>query len=157
VLLAGAACIPPLQRPASLPPPYERGDELSDAEAEAHRLVNAHRVHQGLVPLTYDARLAVLAREHSESMAAGRVPFGHDGFEDRSRRIRSFIAYRRVAENVHWNDYPPERSAGIAVSGWLASARHRANIEGTFDVTGIGASRDAEGRTWFTQLFVDER
>ena len=40
------------------------------------------------------------------------------------------------------------------MTGWLQSPGHRRNIEGDFDLTGIGIVRVAAGTYFFTQLFV---
>jgi uncharacterized protein YkwD len=123
-------------------------------ESRVHRLVNEHRRKTGLAPLAYDARIADVARRHSRDMADGRVPPGHDGFEARQRRISKMMPLKAIAENVGVNDYPRSETARAAVSGWLKSRGHRENIEGGYDLTGVGIARDARGAWYFTQLFV---
>ena len=41
-----------------------------------------------------------------------------------------------------------------AVAGWLRSSRHRTNIEGPYEATGVGVVSNAEGEIYFTQIFV---
>ena len=108
----------------------------------------------GLPPLAYDARIAEIARRHSEDMAAGRVPAGHDGFEARRRAIAKTIPLRGIAENVAYNDYPLSRTVTTAVSGWLGSRGHRENIEGGYETTGVGIAGDGRGTWYYTQIFV---
>jgi uncharacterized protein YkwD len=123
-------------------------------ERKAHELVNAHRRSRGLPPLAWDARIAEVARRHSRDMAEGRVPFGHEGFEARSEEIGRAIPLRGMAENVGLNDYPAPRTALAAVSGWIGSRGHRENIEGRYELTGVGMARDAGGAWYYTQIFV---
>jgi uncharacterized protein YkwD len=39
----------------------------------------------------------------------------------------------------------------------LESPVHRENIEGDFDLTGVGAATDAQGLLYLTQIFVRTR
>jgi uncharacterized protein YkwD len=123
-------------------------------ESRTYRLVNDHRRAIGLPPLVHDARIAAVARRHSRNMAEGRVPAGHDGFETRRRAISKKIPLRGIAENVGVNDYPRTDTVRAAVSGWLESRGHRENIEGRYDLTGVGIARDARGAYYYTQIFV---
>jgi uncharacterized protein YkwD len=126
----------------------------SALELRVHELVNDHRRSLGLAPLAYSAELAAVARVHSEDMAAGRVPFGHDGFDARAEEVLKLLPYSDFAENVAYNDYGTSDAAQIAVSDWLNSREHRERIEGDYGVTGVGIAVDGRGTYYFTQLFV---
>ena len=123
-------------------------------EAQTHELVNEHRRAAGLPPLAYSPEIAAIARRHSEAMAAGTVRFGHDGAAGRRSRIARSIPLRGMAENVGVNNAAARRVAQMSVAGWLGSSGHRANIEGNYDVTGIGIARSRKGTWYFTQIFV---
>lgn len=139
---------------ADVPPPAPPSDaEYADLEQAVHDQVNAFRAEQNLPPLTLDPRISEVARKHSEDMAAGRVEFGHAGFEGRVRSIARTIPYRSAAENVAYNQgysAPVEQ----AVEGWIDSPGHRVNMEGQFNLTGIGVTRTADGKYYFTQIFI---
>lgn len=155
VLLALTMCGP---LPSPPPPSGAAAPVTADLlamEEEAHRLVNRHRSRLGLPPLAYDPRLAEIARRHSVEMAARRRPFGHDGFDERAAEVQQIFAIRSMAENVAFDTEQP--AAEHVVQNWLASPGHRANIEGRFSVTGIGAGRAPDGRYYFTQIFVITR
>ena len=126
----------------------------NDLEHRVHRLVNEHRVTQGLKPLAFSPKVSAIARRHSRDMASGRVGFSHGGIESRTEKIAGFIAQPEVGENVAVNNddflYAGER----AVSGWLQSPGHRRNIEGAYDLTGVGIAQGPAGEYYFTQLFV---
>lgn len=152
-MLAFILCSVPHSAPAGMrePPAVSSGT----LESKAYELVNDHRQAMGLASLSYDARIAAVARRHSENMAAGRVPFGHEGFEERQRAISKTIPWTGIAENVGMNDYPVARTVRAAVSGWLGSRGHRKNIEGRYDATGVGIARDDRGTFYYTQIFVN--
>ena len=151
-LLAVLICVAPQFAPAETP--EGRTAAAGALEARTHKLVNEYRVARGLAPLGYDARIAAVARRHSEDMAAGRVPPGHEGFEARQAEISRRIPLRGIAENVGINDYPAPETVRTAVSGWLKSRGHRENSEGRYDLTGVGIARGAQGVYHYTQIFV---
>lgn len=118
--------------------------------------INQYRASRKLPPLALDSRISEQARGHSQAMANGRVPFSHDGFRQRVTSIARTIPYSRTAENVAYNQgySDPVRQA---VQGWIQSSGHRQNIEGSFDLTGIGIAQNAKGEYYFTQLFIRRR
>lgn len=127
---------------------------VSQLEQEVHRQVNQYRRSKNLPPLTLDNRITIQSRKHSEAMAKGLVPFSHDGFEQRVRAIA--IPYRSVAENVAYNQGHRD-PATIAVQGWIQSSGHRQNMEGDFNLTGIGIVQNSKGEYYFTQIFLKSR
>jgi uncharacterized protein YkwD len=86
-------------------------------------------------------------------MATGRIPFGHAGFEQRAQTIRRSLSYNRLGENVgyNWGEADPARGA---VERWLRSPQHLKNIEGDFELTGIGIATSDRAEYYFTQIFV---
>lgn len=139
------------------PSPTASDHPFESLERQVHQRVNAYRRERGLSPLSYDPRIASLAREHSRAMAAGVVSFGHSGFEERKEAASRIVDWRRIAENVGFNDYLRSATVDVAVDGWLDSARHRENIEGPFESTGIGVAKDGQGTYYYTQIFVTLR
>lgn len=138
---------PPVQNPAGSPQPEAMARDVFER-------INRRRESVGLRPLVWDATLAYLAAEHSNEMAAGRRPFGHDGFEARMAAARSAIPVARGSENVGRNTYPAGQSVAAAVTGWIESPGHRQNLEGNFQLTGVGVARAPNGEYFLTQLFV---
>jgi len=135
----------------------ETSEKEKLAEEEIHRLVNIERMKQGLSALSYDTKLAGVAKLHSVDMYE-RSYFEHDTPEgkdptDRAtsvgyqcqKRVGNLI-YSGVAENIFmfegaslsfWES--PESIAIDAVSGWMDSPGHRENIlTGMYDREGIG-------------------
>jgi uncharacterized protein YkwD len=123
-------------------------------ERQVFALVNAHRATRGLTPLMYREEIAAVARDHSQAMATGRVGFNHEGVEVRRRELSKRIAFRQFAENVGVNNQTSALAAQTAVAEWLKSSGHRQNIEGRFDLTGVGIACTSTGLYFFTQIFV---
>ncbi|MEH2260933.1 CAP domain-containing protein [Nostoc sp.] len=113
--------------------------------------INNYRISQGLSALTRNAAIDNQVRIHSQNMANGTVPFGHNGFSERLRATR--ISYRAAAENVAFNQGYSD-PATIAVQGWLRSPGHLANIKGNYNLTGIGVAKNSQGAIYFTQMFI---
>lgn len=129
---------------------------FSSIEQEILSQINQYRDRQNLPPLEPNATISQQAQQHSEAMASGQVPFSHNGFDERIEVISQEISYSGAAENVAFNQgygSPADR----AVNGWLESTRHRQNIEGNYDLTGIGVARSDDGGYYFTQIFVRQR
>lgn len=127
---------------------------ITDLEKAVNQQINQYRASKKLPPLTIDPRITKIARIHSENMASGKVRFSHDGFEGRAKAIT--IPYQSVAENVAYN-FGYSDPVRNAVEGWIKSDGHRKNMEGQFNVTGIGVAKNAKGEYYFTQLFVRSR
>jgi uncharacterized protein YkwD len=127
---------------------------ITNLEKAANQQINQYRASKKLPPLRVDPQMSQIARIHSENMANGKATFSHDGFEGRAKAIT--IPYQSVAENLAYNmGYSdPVRNA---VEGWIKSEGHRKNMEGQFNLTGIGIAKNAKGEYYFTQLFVRSR
>lgn len=134
--------------------PRAPGPAFASLEREVARRINAYRTAHRLSALSYDTAVAGIARAHSRDMAAHRMPMGHDGFEQRVHQLDRFLPLLATAENVAFNTYSANSTVRIAVDGWLASPHHLENIEGKYDVTGVGIVRAADGAFYYTQLFV---
>ena len=124
---------------------------ITNLEKAVNQQINQYRASKKLPPLRVDPQMTQIARIHSENMANGKATFSHDGFEGRAKAIT--IPYQSVAENLAYNmGYSdPVRKA---VEGWIKSEGHRKNMEGQFNLTGIGIAKNAKGEYYFTQLFV---
>lgn len=120
---------------------------------EVLKLVNEHRAGLGLSALQPNAVVAAAAERHSKNMGTNKVPFGHDGFDERVATIRKQVKPCNAwAENVAYCG----DDAKEAVDMWLHSPGHRKNIEGDYNVTGIGISKGNNGSFYFTQIFLNK-
>jgi len=122
-------------------------------EQSIYHQINQYRQSRNLPPLKLELRISQQARAHSQEMASGRVPFGHQGFEQRLEAISRAVSYRAAAENVAYNEGYSD-PATQAVQGWLKSAGHLTNIQGQYNLTGIGVAKNAKNEYYFTQIFI---
>ncbi len=123
-------------------------------ERDAFNRINAYRKTKGLTALVWNDAIAVQARIHSQNMANGRVPFGHNGFAARIAATK--VLYSGAAENVAYNQGYAE-PAKQAAEGWFKSPGHEINIRGNYGLSAVGVARNAQGKVYFTQLFIKPR
>lgn len=113
--------------------------------------INEYRQKRGLSPLKMDERIVKEAKNHSIDMANHTMPFGHKYFKSRIDRLHAKIKNSNAgAENVAYN----YKDAQDVVKNWLRSPGHKRNIDGNYDLTGIGIARDQKGKIYFTQIFL---
>jgi uncharacterized protein YkwD len=144
-LLMSAAC-------AGLFSPSE-GKTPVELEREIFKIVNDYRRSIGANELVWRDEIAEQARIHSQDMANGTVPFGHDGYEARFAIIGQSIPWKAGAEIVALAPTPTS-----ALNGWLSSLEHKPYIEGDFYYTGVGVVWNKSGSSFYaTQIFIKPR
>jgi len=115
------------------------------------KLINEHRTEMALKPLVMVKQISSAASVHSLNMATGKVPFGHKGFDERMDHLKDKLKpVNSFAENVAFG----ASTADEVVDLWLTSPGHRQNIEGDFDLTGIGIVKSKDGDLYYTQIFL---
>lgn len=125
--------------------------ELSAMEQSAFNKVNEYRASKGLAALTWSANIANISREHSVDMAAIST-LSHDGFDARAATLQASGAIS-VGENVAYNAGFAD-PASTAVTGWINSPGHEANMVGNYTKTGMGVAISSNGSYYFTQIFT---
>lgn len=136
---------------AERPTAARNGPALSNLESGIVAEVNRYRQSIGLPALQVNSIIATEAALHSQKMARHQVGFGHDGFQQRVSRINSRLDGSIASgENVAAGSM----TAKEVVQFWIKSKPHRQNIEGKFNLTGIGISRDSRGSIYYTQIFI---
>jgi uncharacterized protein YkwD len=104
--------------------------------------------------LTLNANITQQARIHSQNMANGKVPFSHEGFGQRVTAVP--LLYNEASENLAFNQ-GYSNPASEAITGWLSSPGHLKNIQGDYDLTGIGVATNRRGEVYLTQIFIRTR
>ncbi|MFU8796800.1 MAG: InlB B-repeat-containing protein [Dehalococcoidia bacterium] len=141
------------------------GIDYTAAEAEALiiALVNNERQSYGLAALSQDGLLTSLAREHSISMVENGF-FGHErypgqrpfNYGQQPGTIRgenlAMIPTRRTVPGPYLS---LQEVCEWAVSAWMGSPGHRANIlESRYVITGVGVAFSHDGNyLYITQMF----
>ena len=124
-----------------------------DMPAEILHLINEHRAGMKLGALKMNSVISNAAEKHSRNMATKKIPFGHDGFDARmanvSHQLKGATGW---AENVA---YGPTTAKDV-VDMWLHSPGHKKNIEGNYNLTGIGIVKGSNGEPYYTQIFMNK-
>ncbi|WP_229239019.1 CAP domain-containing protein [Emticicia sp. C21] len=129
-------------------------EDFSVMEQEILQEVNTYRASKRLKPLQMVELITDAATKHSKDMGRGRVPFGHDGFDNRMDKVmRKIDNANACAENVAFGKF----TAKEVVKRWIQSPGHKKNIEGNYNLTGIGVVRGKDGYPYFTQIFINQR
>ena len=124
--------------------------KVSEVEAEIHRLVNEERTKAGVKPLQWSERLAEIAEQHSTDMRDKNY-FSHGNFVQRIRTVCAGAA----GENIFYGfSTDPIKIAKSAVSSWMNSPGHRANILSTsYHIEGVGIAISETSKAYVTQDF----
>lgn len=126
-------------------------DTILAIEAAIHAGINAERVKNNLPILAYNAKLAGIARMHSEDMLR-KGYFSHsdeDACNSGCRLTKAGYVWGAVGENIYLIHtsfkLSPEKIAANIVAGWMASPGHRENILSTlFSEEGIGIAEERD-------------
>jgi len=102
--------IPVTQTP-SIPPSSAVSSPPSSMEYEVMEFANAERVKRNISPLTWDTKLATIAKQHSDEMAT-RLEMFHSSI------------YELYAENC-WAGAATYFDANDIVNTWMGSPKHR--------------------------------
>jgi uncharacterized protein YkwD len=128
----------------------EKTTGYSTIEVEILNLVNSHRTSIGKEQLVMNQYLFQEALQHTLYMIS-IDNINHDNFSERVDNIHENIGSGSTAENVAFG----YNSASAVVEGWLNSDGHKRNIEGNYNMIGIAARKNDEGRYFYTQIFLN--
>lgn len=127
----------------------QQSDERIAQDVLIH--INKYRTSHHLAPLKMDRRITAVARKHSQDMANHTTPFGHKHFLKRIAQLHAQIKNSGAgAENVAYN----YKDGQDVVKNWLTSRGHKRNIDGAYNLTGVGIVHDRAGKIYFTQIFL---
>jgi uncharacterized protein YkwD len=125
-------------------------------EQEVVAAVNRYREEHQLPLLRPNARIATIARRHSEEAARGETALSDGQGRLRARAVSVSMPVQTWAEDVVQG-----RMADADASRRLAEmliATGRAHIENAaFEDVGVGVARDSTGRYFLTQLLILSR
>lgn len=118
-------------------------------ELEVLKLINDYRASKGLNMLEKVDYIATVSEGHDNYMiSVGEV--SHNNFQDRHEALVKNLGAKTVSENVAYNYSTPQ---GV-FNAWLASDGHRLNMEGDFTHFGIAIRANADGKKYYTNLFM---
>jgi hypothetical protein len=109
---------------------------LIDVEKQMLEKTNAQRTHYGLPPLVVDRSLIQTARAHAAWMTNNQT-------------------LQHTSKNVGENIAMGQHTTDEAVTDWMASPGHRANIlNSSYKRTGVAAYRTKDGTIYWCQQFL---
>ncbi|MDO7173254.1 CAP domain-containing protein [Mariniflexile sp. AS56] len=123
--------------------------ETKTIEVEILELLNNHRVSVGLTALGDMSVVKSVAFTHTDYMVDNNE-VSHANFYKRSDYLKTNAGASRVSENVAYG----YSSADSVVRAWLKSDSHRLNIEGDFTNFDLAAEQNAEGKWYYTNIFI---
>lgn len=125
----------------------------NDSESKLVTLINNYRVSIGLNALEAINHISYKSQEHNIYMIDNNV-INHDYFQQRANNLIDVLGATRVAENIAYNYLTPES----AMSAWLNSPNHKANIEGDYTHFGISVTTDeTTGKKYYTNMFIKKK
>ncbi|MFD0988583.1 CAP domain-containing protein [Mariniflexile jejuense] len=123
--------------------------ETKTIEVEILELINNHRASLGLNTLSDMTLVKQVAFSHTDYMV-DKNEVSHANFYKRSDYLKANAGATKVSENVAYG----YTSAESVVKAWLKSDGHRANIEGDYTDFDLAAEKNAEGKWYYTNIFI---
>lgn len=123
--------------------------QVKTIEVEILELINNHRLSLGLNPLVEMNIVKSVAYSHTDYMV-DNDEVSHHNFYTRSEYLKSNAGAKRVSENVAFG----YSSAESVVRAWIKSEAHKQNLEGDFTNFDVSAEKNAEGRWYYTNIFI---
>mgnify|MGYP000294829658 CR=1 FL=1 len=136
--------------PAEMPTTTPSKENTPNLNYQLLELLNQHRQAQHLSSLQLNPHLQSLATTHAQQMAKKQTAFGHNGFEQRAKKVIELTKATAVAENIALGN----ADAALIWKTWVESPPHLQNMQGEFDWTGIGVAKNEENQYFYCQLFA---
>ena len=125
----------------------------NDSEMKIITLVNNYRQSIGLNTLEVINHISYKSQEHNIYMIDNKV-VNHNYFQQRANNLMEVLGAIKVGENIAYNYQTPES----AMSAWLNSPDHKANIEGDYTHIGISITADeTTGKKYYTNMFIKKK
>jgi uncharacterized protein YkwD len=157
----GLSATPPLTPTPSLTPTPTatlRPGELTQREQALLEAHNAERAARGIPLLTVNPVLQEIARERARIMARNNL-FSH--YSPTGETVYDMLdeagyAWNDATENIHYNNVAESQSGALAMSHYMASPAHRANIlKAGFRRVGVAVETNRQGVHYFSVVFSD--
>ncbi|MEO8517380.1 MAG: CAP domain-containing protein [Flavobacterium sp.] len=118
-------------------------------ETQTMQLINDYRISKGLNKLEIIDYISFKSEEHDQYMISTGA-MNHNFFQDRAQSLIQALGATNVSENLAYNYSTPQS----VLTAWLNSAGHKENIEGDFSHFGISIRVNAEGKKYYTNMFI---
>lgn len=128
-------------------------NDVNSIENQVIQLVNQERTARGISPLRANLQLSKVASHKSQDMIDNSY-FSHTSpiYGSPFNMMESFgISFIAAGENIALG----QRSPKEVMNSWMNSPGHRANIlSEAFTEIGVGYAKGANGRNYWTQMFI---
>ena len=125
----------------------------NETELKLVTFINDYRESVGLNRLEVINHISYKSEQHNIYMIDNNV-VNHDYFQQRSNNLIQVLGADRVGENIAYN----YQTAESAMSAWLNSPSHKANIEGNYTHLGISVTVDeTTGKKYYTNMFMKKK
>lgn len=118
-------------------------------EADILDLINSYRVDNGFSSLNKLQTIKSQTSNHTNYMIE-KDEVSHDFFYQRKEYLAENADAVKVGENVAYG----YSTAEAVVNAWIKSNRHRENIEGDYTHFEVTAEKSANGKWYYTNIFV---
>jgi uncharacterized protein YkwD len=118
-------------------------------EKELMLLINNYRQGLGLNKLESIDHISYKAEEHDEYMISMNA-VSHNFFQNRYQNMVDVLGAKNVSENLAYS----YSTSASAFNAWLNSEGHKANIIGQYTHFGISIRVNAEGKKYYTNIFI---
>ncbi|WP_428743102.1 CAP domain-containing protein [Tenacibaculum sp.] len=120
-------------------------------EADILGLINDYRVNNGYSSLSKLQAIKSQTSNHTTYMVE-KNEVSHDFFFQRKEYLIENADAVSVAENVAYG----YSTADAVVNAWIKSDGHKQNIEGDYTHFDVTAEKSADGKWYFTNIFVKQ-
>jgi uncharacterized protein YkwD len=150
---ATATPVPPPPPPA----PPATNVTLAGLEQQMFNAHNAERANAGVGALELNATLVEVARQRAQDMANANYfshtsPSGETAF---TLLAKVGYGYALAGENIARNNYPDTQAVAVAMTGFMNSPGHKANlVDGRYKLVGIGSAITPDGMKYFVVVFA---
>ncbi len=120
-------------------------------ESDILHLINNYRVNNGFSSLNKLQVIKTQTSNHTNYMIE-KNEVSHDFFFQRKEYLTENANAVKVGENVAYG----YSSAEAVVKAWIKSEGHKKNIEGNYTHFDITAKKNADGKWYFTNIFVKQ-
>jgi uncharacterized protein YkwD len=138
---------------ATITDPEPNANETGNLERELYNLVNQYREANQLNQLNWSNTISKQCRYHSNDIASGRIPFGHDGKEARLEKIRNTFPNAVGAELIY------QQNSGYqfyqkAIDHWKNDQNRNQILVGNYQRMGIGIAKSENGNYVVTMILI---
>ena len=123
---------------------------FKEMETELMQQVNEYRKGIGVRPLKQHVYVSNIAERHSRDMASQKVPYGHEGYKQRTDKIFDQL---KPVYSFGENIAVVRSSVKEAIDEWVNTPKQKKVLEGDFNYSGIGIIKAGDSFL-VTQIFI---